>query len=308
MELYQLRHFLAVAETGSYTRGAQRAAVTQPAISTSLAKLESELGTRLFDRAGRETRLTAAGLRFRDVAAGILSACAGVKAELRAVRTGAAIRFGVLNTLPIDRVGSLCRHFRMAHPEAVIELMDGPAETLDSRLAEGRLDVALTRLDGKADRSAKLRSRVLATEPYVLVAPVGHRLAAAGKVGIADLNGEAFITRTSCETFRKTTEYFVSRGIRPNVVYRTDQDERAIAMVKAGLGVALMPASFQDPEVVQVPVHDFPSSRRIGLRWRSEPSDALLERFVAFAAMHLWAGPRRDPGKRPAQPRRHSST
>lgn len=302
MEIYQLRHLLAVAETGSFTRGAQRAAVTQPAISASLAKLEAELGVRLFERSSREARLTAAGMRVREIAAGVLAACASVKSELRAGRCGMRLRFGALATMPIERVGDLCRQFRVSHPEAELELTDGTAEALESRLGEGKLDVALTRVDAKARGSAKLRVRALLSEPYVLVAPRGHRLVAAGKVSVEDLNGEAFITRTACETFRETTEFFQARGIRPRVVYRTDQDERAIAMVRAGLGVALMPASYRHPEIAHVPIVDFPTVRSIGLKWRPEASHPLLERFVAFAAGHPWS----EPGR--VQARRNSST
>ncbi len=294
MELYQLRHFLAVAETGSYTRGAERAAVTQPAISASLAKLEAELGARLFDRARREMRLTAAGQRLREVAATVLGACAGVKAELKAARPESGVRFGSLSTMPVDRVGSLCRHFRLTHPDVALDLLDGPSELLEERLAAGKLDVALTRLDALPGRSEKVRSRVLMTEPYVLAVPAGHRFAAAAQVSVGDLEGEPFITRTSCETYRRTTEYFASRNIRPRVVYRTDHDERAMAMVRAGLGVALVPASFRDPEVVQVPVSDLPSTRRIGLRWRPAEAGSPLEQFVAFATNHPWARPHRN--------------
>jgi DNA-binding transcriptional LysR family regulator len=304
MEIYQLKHFLAVAETGSYTKGAERASVTQPAVSASLAKLESELGARLLDRTRRGVWLTPAGMRLRDVAANVVATCAGVKAELRAAASGPSIRFGVLNTLPIDRVGNLCRHFRLTHPEVALKLLDGASETLDSRLAERKLDVAVGLLDGKARASGTLRTRELIIEPYVLVVPVGHRLSAAASVSVADLNGEAFITRTSCETFRKTTEYFESQGIRPNVVYRTDQDERAVAMVKAGLGVALMPSSYRDPHLAQVPISDFPSSRRIGLKWHAEPVNDLLESFVAFASNHPW----QSGGVLQGQPRSSSST
>lgn len=289
MEIYQLRHFLAVAETESFTKGAERAAVTQPAVSASIAKLESELEARLFDRARREVRLTAAGRRVREMAARVLADCAGVKSELRAARPGAVIKFGVLATLPIERISSLCRHFRLTHPEVLVELLDGSATELDARLDGGKLEIALTSIDKKSQRSKKLRVRALMTERYVLVAPKDHRLAMAGSIRVEELHGQPFITRTGCETFEKTTEFFLARGIRPKVVYRTDQDERAIAMVRAGLGVALMPASYRHPEVVQIPIEDFPASRTIGLKWRLDTKQELLERFVLFVSNHPWA-------------------
>lgn len=86
MELYQFRHFTAVAETGSFTKAAARAAVTQPALSVSIAKLEDELGVKLFHRSPKSVTLTPAGRRFKGTADGILEACSKVKVELRATQ------------------------------------------------------------------------------------------------------------------------------------------------------------------------------------------------------------------------------
>ena len=84
MELYQIRHFVAVAETGSFTKAGIRTAVSQPALSVSIAKLEEELGVRLFHRSPKSISLTPAGRRFQTTAQEVLSACNKVKAELRA--------------------------------------------------------------------------------------------------------------------------------------------------------------------------------------------------------------------------------
>src|ERR1700739_1615661 len=100
MELYQIRHFAAVAETGSFTKAAIRAAVTQPALSTSIAKLEDELGVKLFNRSPKSVTLTPAGERFQATADEILDACNKVKAELQATAVDKPLRIGVLRTLP----------------------------------------------------------------------------------------------------------------------------------------------------------------------------------------------------------------
>jgi DNA-binding transcriptional LysR family regulator len=81
MELYQIRHFAAVAETGSFTKAAVRAAVSQPALSASIAKLEEELGVKLFHRSPKSVTLTPAGRRFQMTAQEVLGSCNKVKAE-----------------------------------------------------------------------------------------------------------------------------------------------------------------------------------------------------------------------------------
>ncbi len=83
MELHQIKHFVAVAETGGFTKGAQRVAVSQPAISTSVAKLEAELDVKLLDRRPSQVVPTPAGVRFLEVGKEILRSCNAVKAELK---------------------------------------------------------------------------------------------------------------------------------------------------------------------------------------------------------------------------------
>ena len=96
MELYQIRHFAAVVETGSIAKAAIRAAVSQPALSVSIAKLEEELGLRLFHRSSKSVTLTPAGRRFHATPQEVLRACDKVKAELRATVANRPLRIGIL--------------------------------------------------------------------------------------------------------------------------------------------------------------------------------------------------------------------
>jgi len=87
MELYQIKHFIAVAETGGFTKGAQRVAISQPAISASIAKLEAELDVQLLDRRRSPVVPTAAGTRLLEAGKNILQTCNAVKAELKTITT-----------------------------------------------------------------------------------------------------------------------------------------------------------------------------------------------------------------------------
>jgi DNA-binding transcriptional LysR family regulator len=108
-------------------------------------------------------------------------------------------------------------------------------------------------------------------------------------VQLSDLNGERFIVRTHCEMFDSATKLMAEQEIRPRVVYRTDQDDRALALVGAGLGIALMPAIFDAPNVKKLPVRDFDASRVISLHWNKDNADDRLSRFVTFTTTHNWA-------------------
>src|SRR5882762_6632767 len=286
MELYQIRQFVAVAETGSFTKGASRAGVSQPAISAAVAKLEEEMGQKLLDRRQGSVVPTAAGSRLLDAAKDILLACNTIKSTLRASSAPQTLRVGVLRTLPTVHVAGVLRAFRQAHPDIQIELFEGPREELEKRLEQKKLDVCLTSLN---DAAASKTSVALFTEPYVLAVSQNHRFAKLRSVTLDDLQGEPFILRTSCETFQDTTALLIARGIRTRLVYRTDQDDLALGLVAAGIGVALMPALYKAASIVNVGISDFNTKRTIGMRWLPQAEEnKCLTAMVAFACSHPW--------------------
>src|SRR5258705_1839279 len=286
MELYQIRQFVAVAETGSFTKGASRAGVSQPAISAAVAKLEAEMGQKLFDRRQGSVVPTPAGSRLLDAARDILLACNTIKSTLRAASVPQTLRIGVLRTLPTVHVVGVLHAFRQAHPDIQIELFEGPRDELEKRLEQQKLDVCLTSLN---DAAAGKTSVALFTEPYVLAVNQNHRFAKLRSITLDDLQGEPFILRTSCETFQDTTALLLARGIRTRLVYRTDQDDRALGLVAAGLGVALMPALYKAAGVVNVSISDFNTKRTIGMRGQAEAGEnKCLNALIAFACSHPW--------------------
>jgi DNA-binding transcriptional LysR family regulator len=274
-----------VAETGSFTKGASRAGISQPAISAAVAKLEEEMGQKLLDRRQGSVVPTAAGSRLLVAARDILLACNTIKSTLRAASAPQTLRVGVLRTLPTVHVVGVLQAFRQAHPDIQIELFEGPREELERRLEQKKLDVSLTSLTDAAGKA----SVALFTEPYVLAVNQNHRFAKLRSITLDDLQGEPFILRTSCETFQDTTALLIARGIRTRLVYRTDQDDRALGLVAAGIGVALMPALYKAVSVVNVHISDFDTKRTIGMRWLAQgPENKCLTSLVAFACSHPW--------------------
>jgi DNA-binding transcriptional LysR family regulator len=129
----------------------------------------------------------------------------------------------------------------------------------------------------------------LFTEPYVLAVNQNHRFAKLRSIKLDDLQGEPFILRTSCETFQDTTALLIARGIRTRLVYRTDQDDRALGLVAAGIGLALMPALYKAAGVVNVHISDFKTKRTIGLRWLPQVQENdCLKALIRYARSHAW--------------------
>jgi len=229
---------------------------------------------------------TLAGSKFLARAKTILQTCGEAKAELRSLNQPEILRMGVLNTLPTVHIGRIVEALKTAHPEASVQLMDGNREALDERLSQGKIDIAITAF---LNSDGCPNSLALFSEPYVLVVSEKHRFADLPSVSLADLDSEPLISRTHCETYRQTTELFVSRGIKARVAYRTDQDDRVLGLVAFGLGVALMPSVYDANGIVKLPVRDFSAERVIGLKWRDyEGASNLLNTMLSFARSHDW--------------------
>ncbi|HEY8008454.1 MAG TPA: LysR family transcriptional regulator [Methylocella sp.] len=116
MELSQIRHFIAVAEAGGFTKGAQRAAVSQPAISASIARLEAELDVKLLYRRRTPILPTVAGARLLEAGKGILQRCNAVKGELKTIAMQKFLSIGVLQSLSSRQISRLLGYFRRANP------------------------------------------------------------------------------------------------------------------------------------------------------------------------------------------------
>ncbi|HTV31767.1 MAG TPA: LysR family transcriptional regulator [Methylocella sp.] len=284
MEIHQINHFIAIVETGSFTKGADRAAVSQSAISASIAKLEMEFGVQLLDRRRTPVVPTDAGIRLLEASKSILQICKTVKGEIATIARPKLLRLGVLQSLSNRHPSSLLSAFQRMNAHLAIEVSDVASDELFDLLAEHQLDAALTILDDSPSRFAR---RVLFKEPYVLAVPDGHRFAKRESVKPEELHDEPFIVRSGCDRFLDASNALTSRGIRIRVVYRTSQIDRTMALVAAGIGLSFTPAMLA-PGIKMVQVDDMDFLRSYGLLWLRERESDLKE-FLDFASSHRWS-------------------
>ncbi len=285
MDLYQIRYFLAVVETRNFTRAAERVHVTQPTLSAGIRKLEQDLGTPLFER-GRRATLTAAGSRFLDRARVIMSECNLARAELGHNVAERRLRLGTLRALPVAHLATLLADFRKSHADVAVELVDTTPEKLLAWLEQGRIELALTTLEG-SDKGG-VESLALYREKLMLMAATDHVLARKPTLALADLHRQPFLLRRHCPYLTDLIRLFDAHGVRTRIVQRCDQDDWVLSLVAAGFGVALMPDSFRVPGVVALPVNGIAMGRTIGLCWRDCPDDSPAGLFRSFAASHDW--------------------
>lgn len=263
IDQYMLRYFLAVAELGSFSRAARAVSVTQPTLSIGIAKLERELGARLFERDRKGVSLTPAGSRFLVRARRIAAEYEQALSEIQTKPEPRLLRVGVLNTIPNARIEALLERYR-ASGEGTLELLEGSERQLSERLQRGRLDMALTVM---RPHYARFASEVLSQERYMMVLPLDHPLAAEREVHAEQLAQDRMVLRRHCEALPEINRFFTQRGVRPRFALKTTSDARVLSIIRAGLGIGMMPEGFADTSVRFVPVRDFELVREVALVW-----------------------------------------
>ncbi|WP_298647590.1 LysR family transcriptional regulator [uncultured Tistrella sp.] len=262
MTLRQLRYLIAVVAAGSITGGARSLNVSQPALSAGLAALEDELGTPLLERQRGAVRLTALGRRFHRRALGIVRDADLARQEVRRGLEQSVLTLGVLPTVPMGLVLGLAEALHRHLPAVELTIREAREPRLAEAVGLGRMDAALT----ISDRAADGWWVPVRDDPLAVVCPPGHDFARRGSVRVADLDGEAFVLRMHCERGRDAQGLLDSRGIRLRPSFATDQDARAFAAVRAGLGVTIAPRTLVPEGLGFVAIEDLGLTRRLGLQ------------------------------------------
>lgn len=284
MNLSQVRYFMAVVETGSFTKAAERANVTQPTLSAGIKRLEEDLGTVLIDR-GRGAQLTPAGTRFLPRARVILQEWTTARRELRQAKTiRQRLRLGLGMGMPARGLSRLLAGFLAAHPDVALETLEAPAIALHRRLDLGRLDTAILILPEDTDEDSALP---LLRQRYVLATPAAHPLSHRATVRIADLDDQPFVIRPQAEVMPAAERLFATHNARPRIVGRTESDAALLMLVEAGIGLALLPHWLPGETVATATLPDLKLQHRIGLAWRGAASEA-VKMLAAYAASHAW--------------------
>ncbi|NET33196.1 MAG: LysR family transcriptional regulator [Cyanothece sp. SIO1E1] len=286
MDLYQIKYFLAIAETGSFTKAADRLFVSQPSLSTGIRKLEQELDVTLFNRGGRGVVMTPAGKLFLEKAQQILTNYQSAVHDLRDFQARPTLRLGTLCTVRISSFSKLVQTFRAHHPNVTIELRDSHLDELRNDLEQDEIDLMMTVL---GERENTNNSQFLFQQRLLLAVPHGHPFAQKQTVHVQELDGQPFIERVKCEILhQKSSKMFADAKIQPQVVYRANNEEWVISLIQAGLGMSIMPEWQNVPGITYVPIAEISAIRTVGLKWRVQGNLKLIDGFRAFATRYEW--------------------
>ncbi len=285
MDLYQIRYFLAIAETGGFTRASERLYVSQPSLSVGIKKLEQEMGVVLFERGGRRAILTPAGKVFEEKAKTILNEYHSALHELKGFQNQPILRLGALRSIRIAALSRLLGTFREKYPQVIIEFLDGNLAELRDWLERGNIDLAMTVL---GNHESPKTSLALFSQRRLLAVSKTHPFAQRGTVRVTELDKQPYIERMNCELWGEICQLFESQGVQPQVVYRAAHEEWVFSLVAAGLGVTIMPEWQDVSDVAYIPLADLNLHRTVGLSWRVQQDSPVIELFRTFAASHDW--------------------
>jgi DNA-binding transcriptional LysR family regulator len=262
MELQQMRYVVAVAETNSFTRAAERCLVVQSALSHQIARLERELGARLFERTSRRVSLTPAGAAFLPAARQCLEAADRAAAEVAAAvgEVRGRLVVGVIPTVTAVDIPSALRDFHERYPQVRIRLKVGASDDLVEKVKGGCLDVAFLGLPVSAQPQG-VAIHELARDTLVAVVAVDHPLASEDSVSLRRLAAEPFVDLPAGTAARsQSDEAFEAAGLVRDVAYEVTTADYTARLVAPGLAIALVPRAWAPSlaGVTVIPVVDAP--------------------------------------------------
>ncbi|MER7488328.1 LysR family transcriptional regulator [Streptomyces sp. NPDC126497] len=263
VELQQMRYVIAVAETNSFTRAAQRCLVVQSALSHQIARLEKELGARLFERTSRRVRLTAAGAAFLPAARQCLDAAERAVAEVAAVvgEVRGRLALGLIPSVTAVDVPTVLKEFHRRHPKVRISLGVGGSDRLVERVRQGEIEVAFLGMP-VTTRPRGVMARELTRERLVAVVSPDHPLAGETSIDLRRLSSEVFVDLPAKTAGRAQSDLaFAAAGLTREVAFEVTNADYLTRLVGAGLGVALLPPAYVEglAGMVTIEVTDAPA-------------------------------------------------
>ena len=240
MEFDQLRYFLKVAERSNYTRAAEDLAISQPALSRSIQKLEAELGQPVFERKTRKVSMTEAGVLLQARAQQILTIVEDTKAEITDDGISGRVRIGVIPTIAPYFLPDLLRQFSEEFPGAAVTVQEDTTDELLKNCTQGEIDLAVLALPVPAKY---LEVEELFEEELLLVLPPDHPLVEKPKIRINDIEQLPFVLLNEAHCLSDNIETFCrQRSFQPVSVERTSQLTTVQELVSLSHGVSMVPA------------------------------------------------------------------
>ena len=240
LDLDQLRYFLRVAHRQNFTRAAEDLAISQPALSRSIQKLEEELGQPVFERKTRSVSLTDAGTLLQARAQQVLTILEDTKAEITDDGQSGRIRVGAIPTIAPYFLPEVLRRFSQKFPRATVVVQENTTDALLKNCRQGEIDLAILALPIPAKY---LEVEELFEEELLLALPPGHSLADKEKIRLSDVEPYPFVLLDEAHCLTDNIVSFCrERSFQPVTVERTSQLAMVQELVSLSHGISMIPA------------------------------------------------------------------
>lgn len=300
MDVRQLRHFATVAETLHFGRAAEKLGMTQPPLSQSIQALERELGAPLFLRTKRSVALTAFGAAWL---VHVRAALDGVKALpdiARHLRDGEAgrLELSFVSTADYSILPALVRRYASLYPDVDIALSEATSDVQIAALLNGDGHAGIIIPPAREALPLALAYRKLVSEPLIAAAPESwlaeKRLSlSGGTLPAAEVIASPLVIfpkRSAPAFYELVMDYYAARGGQARIVQEAIQMQTIIALVSAGMGIALVPASLRHLARTGVRYVDLPEGAPMletGIAWRRDETAPTLARFLEIVGETL---------------------
>jgi LysR family transcriptional regulator, transcription activator of glutamate synthase operon len=270
MELRQLRYFIEVAEREHFTAAAEHLHVAQSAISLQIAKLESELGVTLFERTGRNIKLTQIGSIFLTHTKAAMQAIDYAKSKVDEYLDPehGTIKIGYPTSLANNLLPTVISAFREQQPNVSYHLRQGSYADLIDAVKKGELGLAF--LGPVPTEDSELESHILFSEDFSALVPATHPLAKNSSIALGDLRNDNFVLFPEGYILEQISVEACKRaGFVPNIIAVGEDMDAIKGLVAAGIGISILPnGTFPDISrnlTVKLPIVNPQVQRTVGM-------------------------------------------
>ena len=282
MEIHQLEYFVAVAETGGFSRAAERCNVAQPSLSQQIMKLEGEIGHPLFDRLGRKVALTDVGRQLLPRANAILGELQNIKVEIQTeIQEGfGTLTVGFIPTVAPFVLPRVIRRFSQDFPHATLEVHEGLTNELIQKIIDAELDVGITSLP---IGNKLIHTEELLSEPLLVASTQKYDVISRASIQVKELNSFPFIALSEVHCLGEQVQSFCyQQDLDLNIVCHTSQLTTVQNCVALGLGISLVPQALaisdRSDQIVYRSVSDAPPQRKIAAATHAKRHVSFLAR------------------------------
>lgn len=282
MDIQNIRAFLAIAETGSFSRAAEKLFITQPAISKRISSLEESLDCQLFDRLGKTIQLTQAGEALIPSYQRILTEIDQTERIVSSLRTNVSghLRFGTSHHIGLHRLPPVLRQYTRQFPDVELDIQFMDSEQAAALILKGSIELALITLPDEVEKP--LTTIPVWTDPMEVVVSNDHPLAKQKSVTVGELTEYGVLIQSHSTHTRNIIDEALKLDDDIKIIMESNYLETIKAMIQNGLGWGVLPESMIDSSLHQIKIRGVKMERHLGVllhesRTLSSSANALLE-------------------------------